>query len=69
MTAEIRRYVLVSEQDIEGTLEYSTLEAAIVDAKIMGHAAVVAHIYTWEDSELIWTPDEEDVWPPSVREG
>lgn len=74
MTAEISRYVLVGLDDMEGDVEYPTMEEAKIEALRLsgagqGQYAIVAHMYEYADTELIWTPDGESVWPPSVREG
>lgn len=62
--AEIRRYVLVDEDDEEGTYAYETLAEA-QQAAGLDHA-VVAQIYVYGDSELVWTPNGEDTWPPAM---
>lgn len=63
--ATIERYVLVSRDDSEGEYEYDTLQGAIDDAD--EDHAVIARQYVYDDSELVWTPDGSDVWPPKVR--
>lgn len=66
MSATIERYVLVDRDDIEGDHEYESLdEAKAAAAKY--RSAVIARSYVYDDSELIWTPDGGDIWPPSKR--
>ena len=67
---EIRKYVLVDRNDTEADYEYGSLrEARKAGAKY--DQAVVARLYVREDedliydhSELVWTPDGGNVWPP-----
>jgi hypothetical protein len=60
--SEIVKYALVDRNDQEGDHEYDTLPQAIKAAK-RGHA-VISRTYVYDDSELVWTPDGGDVWPP-----
>ena len=60
----IRRYVLVDRDNNEGLHEYRRYDKAETDAQLLGHA-VVARIYEFTDSELVFTPDDSDIWPPS----
>lgn len=66
--AEILRYVLVDESDVEGDYEYEKFDDAVKDAAKYGKA-VVQRTYTYDDQELVWTPDGSDVWPPSADAG
>ena len=59
----IRRYVLVNKDDEEGDYEYTELDEAKRDAARLG-CAVIARVYAYDDSELMWTPTGENVWPP-----
>jgi phage I-like protein len=59
----IIRYVIVNDDGREHDYEHETLEAAIDVATCKG-SAVVARTYTFDDSELVWTPDGSDTWPP-----
>jgi hypothetical protein len=65
----IYRYVLVDEDNNEGEYEYATLGEA-KDVAIRGERAtgvkhaVVERVYTFEESELVWTPDGLISWPP-----
>lgn len=61
--SEIRKYVLVDKDDHELDDEYDTLDKAQLDAARSG-CAVVARVYEYSDSELVWTPDGSNVWPP-----
>lgn len=63
--SEIRQYILVDESDNEGTAIYSDYDEALEDARRYGHA-VVAQVYEYTDSELVWTPDGGDTWPPEA---
>jgi len=60
--AMIERYVLVDKQDNEDTHEYDDFAEAKRDAG--DSHAVTARIYEYIDSELAWTPDGTDSWPP-----
>jgi hypothetical protein len=61
--SEIRRYVLVNEDDHEEDFEYWSYAEAERAAKRVG-SAIIARTYEFADSELAWTPDGGDVWPP-----
>ena len=65
--AEIRRYVLVDTDDQESNREFDTYADALVAARHEGKA-VIAHVFELTDSELVWTPDGSDIWPPTERE-
>ena len=61
----IDRYVLVDRNDIEQDHEYPDCDEAIADArKHAGQFAIIERQYEYSDSELIWTPDGSDSWPP-----
>jgi hypothetical protein len=60
--AEILRYVHVDLNDNEGDYEYDTLQEAI-DAADEGEA-IICRTYTYDDSELVWTPNGGSTWPP-----
>ncbi|MGI6797905.1 hypothetical protein [Gordonia sihwensis] len=60
--AEIRKYILVNINDEEVGDYYDTLEEA---KRAAGRDyAVAAHVYEYSDSELLWTPNGDDRWPP-----
>lgn len=61
----IIRYVLVDAEDVESSREYAETEyeEAKQVAGQLGHA-IIARYYEYDDSELIWTPKGDDVWPP-----
>ena len=63
--SEIRKYVLVSADDSEYSNEYDESEYldAVREAARLG-CAVIARVYEYSDSELIWTPDGGSIWPP-----
>ena len=65
--AEILRYVLVSRQDVEQNEEYESYQDAVATARRLSQA-VIRRTYEYCDSELVWTPDGSDVWPPN-KEG
>lgn len=60
--AEITRYVLVDRDDNEGEYEYERYDEAVAAAGA-DHAVVERH-YVYDDSELVWTPNGADSWPP-----
>lgn len=62
--SEIQRYVLVDKDNQEDDYEYDQYSNAYETAK-RRNCAVVARVYVYDDSELIWTPDGSDTWPPS----
>jgi hypothetical protein len=66
--AEIQRYVLVGLDDVEGDEEYATLHDAIAHARVRTSTAVISRTYEYTDSELVWTPDDSDIWPPTNGE-
>jgi len=63
----IERYVLVDQDDREEDYEFDYFQDAKTEAARIGKAVAV-RTYVYEDSELIWTPDGSDTWPPE-REG
>lgn len=63
--AEITRYVLVDRNDREGDHEYEQYDEAVQAAG--DDHAVIARTYTYDDSELVWTPNGADTWPPKGR--
>lgn len=60
--AEISRYVLVDRDDNERDHEYDTYQEA-VNAAGSDYAVIERH-YVYDDSELVYTPDGSDTWPP-----
>lgn len=60
--ASISRYVLVDREDHEQDYEFEDFDEA-VEAAGDTHA-VVERQYEYADSELVWTPDGGDQWPP-----
>ena len=64
--ANLTRYILVDAADRESDFEYESYEEALADASALG-AAIVERTYAFHDSELVWTPDGGDVWPPQVE--
>lgn len=61
-TSDITRYVLVDQNDQEQDFEYTDCQDAIAAAGT-DHAVIERH-YTYDDSELVWTPNGRDSWPP-----
>ena len=61
--SEILRFVIVDSDNNEGDHEYADRDEAIRDAGKQG-AAVIMRTYIYDDSELVWTPNGDDVWPP-----
>jgi hypothetical protein len=65
MSAEICRYVLVDKSDVEQDYEYTRYDEA-VEAAEKQDCAVIERKYTYDDSELVWTPDGSNTWPPNM---
>jgi hypothetical protein len=63
--SHISRYVLVSKGNQEGDHEYEEYDEA-VEAAGDDHA-VIERQYEYADSELVWTPNGGDTWPPKKR--
>ena len=61
----IEKYVLVDGADVALDGYYDSFQKARSEAVAKG-CAVVAHIWEWSDSELVWTPDGGDTWPPEM---
>jgi len=59
----IDRWVLVDIDGIEEEHEYELYDEAEAEAS-RRHMAVVERHYTFDDSELVWTPDGGSRWPP-----
>lgn len=58
----ITKYVLVDQYGADFDHEYDTLDEAV---KLAGkNHAVIARTYVFDDSELVWTPDGSNTWPP-----
>lgn len=62
--AELQRYVLVDRDDNEQDHEYTTFQEAQAAAELDGDMAVIERTYVYDDSQLVWTPDGSDSWPP-----
>lgn len=66
--ASIYRYVLVDEADNEEDAEYDSFDEALFAAQARGgDVAIIAREFEYTDSELVWTPHGEDVWPPEQK--
>ena len=67
----IDRYVLVDKNDVEQDFEYTDYDEALAAArKYNGEFAVIEREYIYSDSDLIWTPEGCDSWPPRrTKEG
>tara|TARA_Y100000310_G_scaffold200101_2_gene200106 strand:+ start:122 stop:316 length:195 start_codon:yes stop_codon:yes gene_type:complete len=59
----IRKYVLIDRDDQSRDEEYDSFEDAKAVAERTG-CAVVERQYEYADSELVWTPDGANTWPP-----
>ena len=64
----ILRYVLVDKDNYEGDHEYTDIDEARTDAEDRAERegtpwAVVERVYTYEDSNLVYTTNQSDVWP------
>lgn len=59
---EILRFVLVDSDNNEDNYEYTDREQAERDAA-KESKAVIMRTYVYDDSELVWTPNGNDVWP------
>jgi hypothetical protein len=62
---EILKFVLVDRNDQEEDYEYTDRDEAIKAAGT--DHAVIMRTYVYDDSELIWTPNGKDTWPPKRR--
>lgn len=63
--SEITRYVLVDRDDHEQDYEYETLDGARVPCD-GEEFAIIERTYTYDDSELVWTPNGATTWPPTT---
>ncbi len=62
---EIRRYVVVDEDGTRHNHEYNHPDKALQVAASVGKCAVICRTYTYSGSELVWTPDRSNTWPPA----
>ena len=62
--ATINKYILVDRDGTEGDAYYDGYHEAEAEAA-RTDCAVLAHIYEYNDSELVYTPDGSERWPPS----
>lgn len=65
---DIRRYVIVDANDNEWDRDYDQFDQA-QSAAILAHEplAIIARVYEYADSELLWSTTEGDactIWPP-----
>lgn len=63
--AEISRYVLVNEDDVEDDYEFDSYQEALREAQRRGNVAIVERTYVYDDTSLVWTPDGSETWPPT----
>lgn len=63
--SEIRKYVIVGPDNGEDFGDYDLFDDAQTEAIRRGDSAVIARIYEFADSELVWAPDGADTWPPT----
>lgn len=59
------RYAIVDRSDTKVD-DIGSLEEAKRIARAAGDCAVVMETYEYSDSEVVWTPDGSDVWPPKT---
>lgn len=65
---KIIRYVLVDTDDNEQDYEYDEHEYDEAEAEAYRTGcAVIARVFEYEDSELVWTPNGSNIWPPKKR--
>ena len=60
--ADITKYVLVNREGYEEGGYFDSYKKAEAEAS-RSDCAVVAHIYVYDDNDLVWTPDGSDEWP------
>lgn len=65
--SQLSRYVLCNKEGVELDYEYDNYADVELDAG-RWQCAVVERLYTYTDSELIWTPNGADTWPPQSRD-
>ena len=65
--SQISRYVLCDRLGVELGYEYASYAEAELDAA-RWRCAVIERMYSYTDSDLIWTPNGEDTWPPGKRD-
>lgn len=61
----ISRYVLVDRNDQEQDYEYESYDEAVTAAG--DTHAVIEREYEYSDSQLVWTPNGRDSWPPRTK--
>ena len=57
----IQTYVICHRNGTEEEREFRTYNEALLDASRLD-CAVIRRTYTFDDSELVWTPDGSDTW-------
>ena len=63
--SEIYRYVVVDDRDNADDCEHISFAEAVDAANARNEpAAVVRRVYTFDDSELVWTTTGDTIWPP-----
>ncbi|MDH3291534.1 MAG: hypothetical protein OEO20_11385 [Gemmatimonadota bacterium] len=62
----IIRYHLVDSDDRVDDYPYDSYQEAYETAR-RRNMAVLAYVYEFADSELIWTPNGADTWPPEKQ--
>ena len=60
--ADIQKYLLVGRDGCEIGTYFDSYREAETEAK-RSDCAVVEHTYTYEDTDLVFTPDGSDEWP------
>lgn len=61
----IHRYVLVDEENQE--LDYEFMNYKEAEEVAGNDHAVVRRIYEYSDSELVYTPNGSNNWPPATK--
>jgi hypothetical protein len=64
--SEILRFVLVDRNNVEQDYEYTSFAEA-KDQAVRQACAVIQRTYTYDDSELVWAPNNADTWPPESK--
>lgn len=65
---EIHKYVIVDANDTSQDYQYDTLaEAKEAAANYEDPVAIIERLFTFEDSELVWTSTGDTVWPPQPQ--
>lgn len=61
---KIEKYVIVDADDNEDDRVFDTLDEAKDNAPTDQPCAIIARIFEYADSELVWTSTGANIWPP-----